>query len=151
VSVAQVVQLIVLVARLTGQPADLMVELARAESGLEVAALADQALVDQRALAGAQTQDGSADRWAQAVEAGASGGLYCLQWQTARWAAERVGIEIAPNDLADPWLNAFLAAKLLDWGYGGYFHAMERVPADVRPRADDPMFRNAPMWNLERR
>lgn len=128
----QLMQVIYLVAQLTGQPADLMVELARAESGLQADALADM--------------PAQGVRFDEAVEAGASGGLYCLQWETAQWAAQRVGLEISPDDLADPWLNAFLAAKLLEWGYGGWFHALERVPADVRPMADDRMFRNAPMW-----
>ncbi len=132
---AQIVQVIIMVSRLVGQPADLMVELARAESGLNA-----QALCDQAAVQGADLS------WGEAVKSGASGGLYCFQWGTAQWAAERVGLEIAPEDLSDPWVNTFLAAKLLDWGYGGYFHAMERLPAAVRPAPDDPMFRNAPMW-----
>lgn len=142
---AQIVQVIVLVARLTGQPAELMVELARAESGLVVDALGDRAALTPASVREASLEAGGPG-FGEAVQAGASGGLFCFQWETAQWAAERVGLEIGPEDLANPWVNAFLAAKVLEWGYGGWFHAMGRVPEDVRPQADDAMFRNAAMW-----
>jgi hypothetical protein len=154
VTAAQIVQVIVLVAQLTGQPAELMVELARAESGLVVDALGDRAALTPAALAPAAVGEASLEAGApgfgEAVEAGASGGLFCFKWETAQWTAGRVGLEIGPEDLANPWVNAFLAAKVLEWGYGGWFHAMERVPAHVRPEPDDAVFRRAPMWEAGR-
>jgi hypothetical protein len=154
VTASQIVQVIVLVARLTGQPAELMMELARAESGLMVDALGDRVALTPGAMAPASVGEASLEAGAtgfgEAVQAGASGGLFCFQWETAQWAAERVGLEIVPEDLANPWVNAFLAAKVLEWGYGGWFHAMGRVPEDVRPQADDAIFRNAAMWEAGR-